>query len=255
MILMDTAVIRMFVNSLKIIFSLHFWNRETGGKQLLKMREMMKVFLFIVTICLVVLSSYSVIGKEWNTTVIQPIMNYEILPGIEEGRIVFESFEDGFSLWEPDAQMPWDPEKHIPPHWSVILSQEKSHTGQWSLNFTANGLFDDGTVWIVREISLPPGSWDIGLEFYFWSEQSDVNNWQVVSYIGLDRPEVEGDFTVVGYAGIEGWSPYGLQETIVVDEQTTAWVALGYSIVWETWRTHYFDSVTITGLPHCPGQL
>ena len=78
---------------------------------------------------------------------------------------------------------------------------------------------------------------------------SDYNNWQVIAYIGLDRPEVEEDFTCIGYAGIEGWSSYQHQETLTVCEATIAWVALGYNIVWETWRTHYFDSVTITGLP------
>ena len=117
------------------------------------------------------------------------------------------------------------------------------------LNFTANGQCDDGTVWIVREIPLLEGSWDIELEFYFWSRGSDVNNWQVIAYIGLDRPEFEEDFTIIGYAGIEGWSPYNYNETLVVEEQTTGWVALGYDIVYETWRTHYFDSVTISGLP------
>ncbi len=31
-------------------------------------------------------------------------------------------------------------------------------------------------------------------------------------------------------------------------EPTTAYVALGYNIVWETIRTHWFDSVTLSGI-------
>jgi len=168
----------------------------------------------------------------------------------EQKASIFESFEEGFGPWEADADMPWDPEKDTPPSWNVTRTQEYAHDGEWSLNFTANGLFDDGTVWIVREISLPPGCWDIGLEFYFWSMESEVNNWEVVAYIGEIRPEAEENFTVIGDAGIEGWSPYQHEVTIELLEQTTIWLALGYNIVWETWRTHYFDSVTISGLPN-----
>jgi len=154
---------------------------------------------------------------------------------------LFESFEEGFGVWEPDASTP------LP--WFVTRTEEKAHTGTWSINMTADGHFDDGTVWIVREICIPEGTWTLGVDFFFWSEGSQFNNWEVFAYIGLLRPEIEADFTCIGHAGIQGWSPYNYSTTIQVDHDTTGWVAIGINIVWETWRTHYFDSVTITGLP------
>jgi len=160
-----------------------------------------------------------------------------------QGAVLTESFESGLGSWEADAHMPegrW---------WTVTRTQEAAFDGEWSLAFTADGRSDDGTVWIVRESRLPVGTWNIGLDFWFWSRGSDVNNWRVVAYIGIERPEVEADFTSVGYAGIEGWSSYAHEATLVLDTPTTVYVALGYSINWETIRTHYFDKVTITGAP------
>jgi hypothetical protein len=37
------------------------------------------------------------------------------------------------------------------------------------LDFTANGHFDDGTLWIVREIQVPAGTWDVGVTFDVWT--------------------------------------------------------------------------------------
>jgi len=54
----------------------------------------------------------------------------------------FESFEEGFGAWEADADMPWEPEIDELPCWNVTRTQEYAHDGEWSLNFTANGLFD-----------------------------------------------------------------------------------------------------------------
>lgn len=159
---------------------------------------------------------------------------------------IFESFEQGFGAWSPDADMP-------PTYpYSVTRTKDRAFDGTWSLDFTADGHADDGTVWVFRELHMPAGTWIVGLEFWFWSQGSDFNNWRVVAYIGLERPAVEADFTNVGYAGIEGWSPYSLEEEIVLAVPTTVYVAFGYSINWETIRTHWFDAVTITGVPCDP---
>jgi hypothetical protein len=168
---------------------------------------------------------------------------------------VFESFESGFGVWAGHGYIACQPD--CPFEFSVTRTQERAHDGQWSLDFTANGFHDDGTVWIQRAVELTPGTWDVRLEFQFFSFQSDFNNWQVVGYIGLDPPEVEQDFTVLGFAGIGGWSPYYHAKTLVVDAPCTAYVALGYNITWETIRTHWFDSVEIRGIPPqpTPGDL
>ncbi len=163
---------------------------------------------------------------------------------------VLESFETGLGPWSPQGSVGCQPECVF--EFSVTRTQERAHDGKWSLDFTANGLHDDGTVWIQRPVELTPGTWDIALDFQFFSFPSDFNNWELVAYIALDPPQVEEDFTLIGSAGIDGWSPYTHEQTLVVTEPTTAYVALGYNIVWETIRTHWFDSVTISGIPPQP---
>jgi hypothetical protein len=123
------------------------------------------------------------------------------------------------------------------------------------LDFTGNGLADNGTVWAVRELQLPPGSWTIGLEFQVTAVPAPINQWHAVGFIGLREPQVEEDFTqspegedfgaIVG----DGWAKYSMDRTLNVAEKTTAWVAYGYNIVWETVRTHHFDAVVLTGVP------
>ncbi|MHC4082567.1 MAG: hypothetical protein ACYS15_04515 [Planctomycetota bacterium] len=90
-----------------------------------------------------------------------------------------------------------------------------------------------------------------------FSFASDSNNWQVVGSIGLDPPEVEQDFDLLGCAGIGGWSPYSHGRELLVDAPSTAYVALGYNIVYEVSRTHWFDSVAISGISPqpTPGDL
>ena len=170
---------------------------------------------------------------------------------------VFESFETGFGPWSSQGSVGCQPSCVF--EFSVTRTQERAHDGGWSLDFTANGLHDDGTVWIQRPVELTPGTWDIALEFQFFSFPSDFTNWELVAYIALDPPQVEEDFTLIGSAGIGGWSPYTHEQTLVVTEPTTAYVALGYNIVWETIRTHWFDSVTLSGIPpqpvDCPADL
>lgn len=163
---------------------------------------------------------------------------------------LFESFENTFGAWTSHGSVGCEPDCEL--EFSVTLSQEQAHDGEWSLDFTASGLHDDGTVWIQRPVVLTRGTWDIDLEFQLWSMPSDLNNWEVVAYIGHEPPETEADFTIIGSAGIGGWSPYSHSETLAADAPTTVWVALGYNIVWETVRTHWFDSVTIDGIPAQP---
>ncbi|MCZ6494174.1 MAG: hypothetical protein O6933_08860 [Planctomycetota bacterium] len=169
------------------------------------------------------------------------------------GETIFESFEAGFGPWTDHAYLPCQTPPDCPQlDYSVNLSPEQANDGVWSLDVTANGLHDDGTVWIQRPIELTPGTWDIELEFQLFSFPSEINNWEVVAYIGLAPPKVEGDFALIGYTGLEGWSAYSHEQPLVVEESTTAYVALGYNIVWETIRTHWFDSVTISGVPPQP---
>jgi hypothetical protein len=169
---------------------------------------------------------------------------------------IFESFETGMGPWTVDAHLPCQVPPDCPPlEYSVTRSQEVAHDGAWSLDFTANGMHDDGTVWIVRPIHLQPGTSNVQLDFQMFSEfSSDVNNWQVVAYIGLPPPQTEYEFTAIGEGGVKGWAPFTYSAALSTLEPTTAYVALGYHISWETWGTHWFDSVLISGVAPTPGD-
>jgi hypothetical protein len=163
--------------------------------------------------------------------------------------MIFESFETGFGQWQ--AQGAIDLPDPSPWEWSVTRTQDQASDGTWSLDFTADGSYDDGTVWIERTLTLPAGTWDIGVQFDFWAQyDAQVGTWQKVAFIGTFDPEQTADFTVVGLEDTAGWTQYSHAETVVLDDPGTVWVAVGYHVVFETpSRTHYFDAVTITGVP------
>ena len=162
---------------------------------------------------------------------------------------IFESFETGFGPWQaegaigPPDQPAWE--------WSVTRSQDQASDGTWSLDFTADGSHDDGTVWIERMLTLPAGTWNIDVQFDFWAEvDAQVGTWEKVAFIGTFDPEQQADFTVVGLEDFAGWTEYSHAETVVMTNPGIVWVAVGYRIAFETEsRTHYFDAVTITGVP------
>ncbi|HUU85583.1 MAG TPA: hypothetical protein VM243_18945 [Phycisphaerae bacterium] len=170
------------------------------------------------------------------------------LPGtLAAAETLFESFEGNFGPWRPNAYMPR--------LWHVTPSRAVAFDGIWSLDFTADGLSDDGTVWMVRELALPAGTWTIGLEFTVSTLPGILNQWPALGFIGLWEPLVETDFTQTpegqNFGGImgDGSRTYSMERTLQVSSDTTAYVAFGYTITWETVRTHYFDSVTLTGVP------
>jgi hypothetical protein len=164
---------------------------------------------------------------------------------------LFESFEDGFGAWSVHGSVGCEPDCAF--EFSVTPTQQYALDGSWSLEFTANGWHDDGTVWVQQAIHLPPGDWQLDMAFHMFDEgPSDVNNWEVVAAIALEPARTEADFTWVGEAGEAGWTPYAHGAELSVTEPTTAYVAFGYNIVWETVRTHWFDAVTIAGAPPQP---
>ena len=68
----------------------------------------------------------------------------------------------------------------------------------------------------------------------------------VVGCIGLDNPEYEADFTVLGSANmVEGWKKYTLSETVTTDESGKICVGVGISVRWEAEMQYYIDDVEI----------
>lgn len=161
---------------------------------------------------------------------------------------VAESFESGFGPWRANAD--------IQREWSATRTTAQAHQGFWSINITADGLNDDGTVWIFRQLRLPPGTHHIGLTFHVWKGgEGIVNVNHPIGFIGLREPRLESDFnsspegTNFFPKSAAGWSSYSMSRTLNVTSTSTAWVAVGYDITFEDFVTHHFDSITLTGIP------
>lgn len=162
---------------------------------------------------------------------------------------VFESFEGNYGPWRPGSYMALA--YHVTP------SHLAAYDGQWSLDFTTNGTGDNGTVWMVRELQLPAGTWNVGLEFHVTAAPPGMaNQWHAIGFIGLYEPTTETHFTQSpegqdfgAMSAVGGWATYSMQRTLNVGAPTVAYVAFGYNVVYEVVNTHYFDAVTLTGVP------
>ncbi|HVP12377.1 MAG TPA: hypothetical protein VMV94_14465 [Phycisphaerae bacterium] len=164
---------------------------------------------------------------------------------------IFESFEGSYGPWRPNA------DKATTLAWHVTPSKVTAYDGNWSLDFTTNGTNDNGTVWVVRELELPVGSWDVSLTFNVTAAPlGTLNCWEAVGFIGLREPQAEADFTQSpegqNFGAIESataWKTCTMQRKLTVGSPAVAHVAFGYNVVWETVRTHHFDAVTLAGVP------
>jgi len=170
------------------------------------------------------------------------------------GDPILEGFESGFGPWTTHAFVHQYPQcrPNCELEWSAVLSQTQAFDGVQSVEVTANGSFDDGTVWLQRSIELEPGTWDVSLTFQLWSFGGDVGVFEVVAYISQPPAIEERDFDIIGNATTTGWAPFSHQATITVDQPTTIHVAAGINVVFETTQTYWFDAIQISGVPDQP---
>jgi len=163
--------------------------------------------------------------------------------------VVREDFENGFGEWIADADVPLDPNN--PGHlveWNITRSTDVAGSGKYSLKLFIDGRQDDGTIWIERKIAVKKNSQiRVNISFDFYSEQESFNTIAVIcAYAGVQNPETEENFTVIGNANeVEGWKRYGLTANIHTGSSEEIWVALGISVRWETCMTYYIDDVEV----------
>ncbi|MDP3093781.1 MAG: BsuPI-related putative proteinase inhibitor [bacterium] len=168
----------------------------------------------------------------------------------------FESFESGLGGWQTDHEIHCEQEIH--PclfEWSIERSTEQAQHGNYSLESFLNGINDDGTIWMEKTFPVPQNSTvTIDLSFQLWSEAATpVTQWPVVAYIGTADPELESDFTIVGYTNtVAGWQAYSHSRNINTGSSSRIWVAFGFGATWEVSRTYFMDSVTVTVPPAPP---
>ena len=157
-----------------------------------------------------------------------------------------ESFEKSFGGWTPDHQIDCEPSCTF--NWSIERSTLQAHDGVVSLRGYLDGTNDDGTIWVERPFTVTPNSViSFEVNFYLWSEnQSEINQWPVVAYIGLNNPERESDFNIIGNTDeVAGWRQYSYTTSLSTASAGVIWIAFGFGATWEIPRTYFLDSVSV----------
>ncbi len=134
---------------------------------------------------------------------------------------------------------------------NVSLDSDLGYGDTQSLKFDmGTGFGDDGTLWIEKSYLVPPGvPTNVDASFYLYSlDQSDLNQFQVKAYVGATAPQVEADFSQIGWTDEQaGWYPYDYSRTIA-SASGTVWVGLGVRVDWEGPRTYWIDDVQVSGV-------
>ena len=160
------------------------------------------------------------------------------------------NFEDDFDDWTADSHVPLDPNNPGElVDWKIELAGNVSFSGDKSVLLYIDGTQDDGTVWIERKLTLDPNTQkNVNVSFQFWSQSESFNTLAVVvGYAGSENPEAEEDFQILGSANqAEGWKTYNLNQQLQTSNSGDIYVALGFSVRWETDLTYFIDDVKIT---------
>ena len=180
-----------------------------------------------------------------------------------------DGFEEEFAGWSRDSDVPEDPNNPgNPVAWMITRSTERAASGAASLRYHLDGRQDDGTIWIVRGISVEAGrAYDVSVRTDAWSASESFNTIaHLVMYAGTSRPTSEGSFPKPGSnssdAGVmdtgglreplnraEGWIPYAFSWKTPELETETIYIGVGISAVWETEMTYFVDDVKLTATP------
>lgn len=161
----------------------------------------------------------------------------------------FESFETGFGGWEADYYLTCehDPIPCWPLEWKIDRSISQASDGKYSLSYFLNGDRDSGQIWVEKSFQVPvKQEVKVEVSFDLWSpEQSDMNQWDTVGYIGQDNPNKWGsDWIRSGKTDqVAGWKTYTFDRTITAS--SNLWVGVGIGVSWETSRTYYIDKVAV----------
>jgi hypothetical protein len=180
---------------------------------------------------------------------------------IVKQKIYSESFESDLGGWTADHFLMC--ETYNPPCqtqiWKIGRALTQAFDGKYSLeSYLDAAAYDDGTIWMEKSFSVPANSsFQVNVNFYLWSRtQSVVNQWPVVSYVGLKDPEQESDFKIIGRTNyVAGWKAYNDSVVINSDSSGKIWVGFGFGATWEVARTYYLDLVNVSITPSGGGTI
>jgi hypothetical protein len=156
-----------------------------------------------------------------------------------------EGFEVNYGSYEFDFDVPEDFYTGGYKECYSEITDEDSYKGNQSLKLFLDGTSDDGTVWVERWIPVPKNS-KISVAFSFAFGNHPAMGCMVSHYVGINDPEVEQDFSDNWEEHSYNWKVYSYYANMTTGDYSRIWVAAGFSAVWETWFTHYLDSMKIT---------
>ena len=173
----------------------------------------------------------------------------EYVEGFEEvvpsgsGTGVWHGGESGQGAWLADADVPFDANIDLCRQWRIMRTRTEAYTGHSGLSMYFNGQSDDGTIWIERWVPVEPKSEvTVDLSWAFGIQANMATT--PVYYIGMLDPEGEADFTLEPMQ--DGWAEYHVTEQVDTGNRTRLWVAVGFTVSWETEVWHYLDDVEIS---------
>jgi hypothetical protein len=178
-----------------------------------------------------------------------------IQPSKSQTTTINQGFENGLGDWSTGdwvtgADVPADPNHPGQTvNWTIKVAANQSFSGNHSAQFYLNGLQDDGTIWIARNLSLTPNTTkNVTVTFQLWSNNESFNTIaNAVVHVGTKNAVTEEDFHVVGAANqAAGWKSYSYTAQVETGPSGNVNVALGISAVWETQMTYYIDDVVVT---------
>lgn len=180
-----------------------------------------------------------------------------------------EGFEEDFTGWETGSDVPQDPNNPgTSVDWDITRSTERAASGSASLRYFLDGRQDDGTIWIVRPITVEADqAYRISMQADAWSASESFNTLAyLVMYAGISRPTSEGSFPEPGgnstNAGVskagglrevlnqkEGWMTYAFDWETPTLQSDTINLAVGISAVWETEMSYFVDDIELNATP------
>lgn len=154
------------------------------------------------------------------------------------------SFETGFTVdpWTVGTDLPVDSATELDVGAGAGIYSGNAADGHYPLALSIDGRHDDGTVWVQQEADLEDVS---GLALSVFSPSESFNTLSKVAvYTGPDpgRPLMEKDFdTTQRVEDHAGWTTYEYP----VDYDKKGIVAVGVSVVWETYVRRLVDDVRL----------
>jgi hypothetical protein len=162
------------------------------------------------------------------------------------------SFEEGLGGWT--GEPPEEAFDGTPCDGRIERSNDRSHTGSWSVNLFLNNNCDAGRVWIERSFSLEPNT-PYGVRIRYWFATADwgtLNLWNIVGGAQPEPFEVLNLVTLsdtgngrdndVGFV----WFKKEHVFEVTTNSNGAAFLALGVWGTFEVTREYFIDDVSVT---------